>query len=300
MMTHMLAFLQLLRLPTVFTAMADILLGFLLTHDGIHSGNWPKFAGLLAASSGLYLAGMVFNDVFDVRQDARERPSRPIPSGRVSRQSAVLLGIGLMVAGVGAACTVGTSSLLVAAGLVPAILGYDAVLKRTPLGPLGMGTCRFLNVMLGASDIAEGANLWTNPQLLCAAGLGTYIVGVTWFARTEANFSSRWQLSGAMLVLLCGIGLLAGLVRQQTGAANPLIVLMMLAMFGTNVSLRAATAIADPTPQRVQPMIKLMLLSYVMLCATMIYWHTSDGRLALLAACLVVPALLLGKIIPMT
>ncbi len=76
------AYLQLVRLPAVFTAMADIVLGFVLANGALSP--FPEFAALLCASSALYLAGMVFNDFFDRRIDAVERPKRPIPSGRVS------------------------------------------------------------------------------------------------------------------------------------------------------------------------------------------------------------------------
>ncbi len=297
----MLAYLQLLRLPTVFTAMADIFLGFLLTHAGFEP--WPKFAGLLAASSCLYLAGMVFNDVFDVQQDLQERPTRPIPSGRVTRTAATILGGVLMIVGLQQANLVSERSLHVAVCLVPAILAYDGFLKRTPLGPLGMGTCRFLNVMLGASDVVSPA--WSaaasTPAFWCAVGLGIYIVGVTWFARTEAKESSRFQLTGALLTSMAGIGLLAGLARYHPDKAQNLFsVLTLLGLIAANVSLRAASAIAEPIPSKVQPMIKLMLLSYVMLCAAMVYWHTGNGPYAFSTACLVIPALLLGKIIPMT
>lgn len=68
----MYAILQLLRLPTLFTAMADIFLGYVLTHRVLDP--WPEFVGLLLASSGLYLAGMVFNDIFDRVQDAAKHP----------------------------------------------------------------------------------------------------------------------------------------------------------------------------------------------------------------------------------
>src|SRR5262245_21014757 len=91
-------FLQLLRLPNVFTAMADILLGFLLTHRRLEP--WPQFALVLAASSCLYLAGMALNDYFDREQDARERPFRPIPSGRVAARTALFIGAGLLGSGV--------------------------------------------------------------------------------------------------------------------------------------------------------------------------------------------------------
>jgi len=166
-----------------------------------------------------------------------------------------------------------------------------------------MGLCRFLNVLLGASDIPQlqWSEFVASSPFWCALGLGTYIVGVTWFARTEAKTSSRLQLVGAMLVVLGGIALLAWLTTTHVmHADNRMIVPLMFGMIAANVSLRAATAIADPTPDHVQPMIPLMLLSYVMLCATLVYWHTGNGQYALATACLVIPALLLKRVIPMT
>jgi len=295
------AYLQLIRLPTVFTAMADIFLGFILTHRSFQP--LDKFFALLGASCGLYLAGMVFNDIFDRKQDALERPNRPIPSGRVPLTAAVVLGSGLMLAGFGAALTVSFWSRAVATGLVVAILGYDGVLKRTPVAPLGMGLCRFLNVMLGASADAEYWNLgsyWARPQLVCAIGLGIYIVGVTWFARTEARQSSRAQLTAALAVLDAGVAILAWLICTWQGEADRNTSLLLLALVIGSLNLRAFTALSDPTPQRVQPMIKLMLLDYVMLDAALVYWHTANGELALATACLVVPAMLLGRFIAMT
>ena len=44
---------------------------------------------------------MVLNDVYDVETDARERPYRPIPSGRISLNKAQSLGYGLLLCGVG-------------------------------------------------------------------------------------------------------------------------------------------------------------------------------------------------------
>lgn len=294
----MLAYLRLLRLPTVFTAMADIVLGFLLVHRSLEP--WPKFLGLLGASCGLYLAGMVFNDVFDRKQDAIERPNRPIPSGQVSFAAAVLLGMALMAAGVGAAATVGQPSVLVALLLVAAILGYDAALKRTLLGPLAMGTCRSLNLLLGASDQAAWASVWQPPQWVVALGLGVYIVGVTWFARTEAKLSSRGQLRGALSVLLMGHAILAGLFLAWPGEGARYVALAMLAGIAAMLVRRANVAIADPVPARVQGMIKLFLLNYVMTAAAVVYWHTGNGPLFFGTACLVVPPMIISRVIPMT
>ena len=58
------------------------------------------------------------------------------------------------------------------------IYAYDCILKRTP-GPLAMGGCRFLNVLLGMSASPQP---WTAANYLVAAGIGIYIVGITWFA----------------------------------------------------------------------------------------------------------------------
>ena len=307
----MLAYLQLIRLPTVFTAMADIVLGYVLTHlfiVGPQGWNEPaKFFGLLASSCCLYLAGMVFNDVFDRKQDAEERPSRPIPSGRVSLVSAIVLGTVLMIAGVAAAATVTHVSLQVAGLLVVAILAYDVVLKRTPLAPLAMGLCRALNVMLGASGAHD---TWKPfflgpPQTYAAAFLGLYIVGVTLFARTEARTSNRWLLGLALLILDAAFGGLAWLVGFWPTGARVQVVWAMLCVIAFTLNRRAVAAIAEPSPEKVQLTVKVMLLSYVMLDATLVFWKMYEsGQVgtahALATAALVIPAILLARLIPMT
>src|SRR5262249_55021182 len=81
-----LPFARLLRLPNVFTAFADILLGT------IAAATWREnpfgAALLLLASGSLYCAGMVWNDYFDFEEDKRERPFRPIPAGQIARNTA--------------------------------------------------------------------------------------------------------------------------------------------------------------------------------------------------------------------
>src|SRR3954470_12055919 len=96
-----LASAQLVRLPNVFTAVADIFLAGVTTGAALdHFGPWSL---LVLASALLYSAGMVWNDYFDLEQDLRERPFRPLASGRVTKQAAFLLGTLLVVAGLVAA-----------------------------------------------------------------------------------------------------------------------------------------------------------------------------------------------------
>ena len=320
----MLAYLQLLRIPTVFTAMADIVLGFVLTHEFLYGPlpgpmegtierqigwNEPRsFLGLLIASSCLYLSGMVFNDIFDVQQDAAERPGRPIPSRRISVRSATILGISLIAAGLVSAALVSRVSLQVAIILVAAILSYDGLLKRTPLGPMAMGSCRFLNVLLGGSLQTDWLpNLLAQPLFGVAIGMGLYITGVTVFARTEARISSRWQLALAQVIMNAGFIALVWVMVSQPNRSPVDVPLAMLCVVAFSINRRAVEALRNPSPATVQGSIKVMLLSLVIIDSSLIYWYlnTADGAgygavHAICTSALVIPALLLSRAIPMT
>ncbi|MCA9077667.1 MAG: UbiA family prenyltransferase [Planctomycetaceae bacterium] len=304
-MTLIRPFLQLCRLPAVFTAMADIFLGYLLVHVALVSVREESpadFLLLLGTSAALYLSGMVWNDVFDRHVDAVERPNRPIPSGRVSVRAAVIFGSALMLTGLICAGFVGQKTLIVAGLLSACIMGYDGGLKRTILGPVAMGGCRFLNVILGASsDWLRFEQVWWRPQLWVAAGLGVYIVGVTWFARTEARQSSRVHLSLATVVVNLGLAMLIG---WMTLAPNPAVTpaLFVLAVIGLSINRRLLVAIADPSPQPVQTAIKTMLLSVIMLDATLVFAKLGQpgAGYAIATASLIIPAMMLGRWLRLT
>lgn len=294
------AYLQLVRLPAVFTAMADILAGFLLTHRTLEPHS--DLALLLVASSCLYLSGMVLNDVFDRDVDARERPGRPLPSGRVSVKSAVAISLLLILAGLTAAAFVRPRSLVLAAGLTLCIVAYDGYLKRTFLGPVAMGGCRFLNVMLGASA-TYFISVWVRPQLLVAGALGVYVAGVTWFSRQEARPGSRGQLASALGVVNLGLAGFVAFVATRPGAAvwpgsavpGPSVAIVPLAVILLTINRRAVAGLLDPSPQNVQAAVKLMILSIIMLDAVIVFFHTGSGWYGLLTASLLLPAMVLGR-----
>jgi 4-hydroxybenzoate polyprenyltransferase len=297
-MQKFLALLQLLRLPTVFTAMADIFLGFLLTRNTLEPA--LDFGMLLLASSCLYLAGMVLNDVFDRKIDAQERPGRPIPSGRISVRTASIIGCLLLLAGIGAAEIVSHQSLMIAAGLAACVLAYDGLLKQTFLGPAAMGGCRFLNVMLGASANEYAHLVWAQPQLPVAAAMGVYIMGVTWFARQEARESSRLQLGLAALVINAGLLGLVSFLAVRGGEVRFERVLLVFLVIVLTIDRRIILALINPIPQVVQSAIRTQLLSLVMLNATVILYKTGSLPYALITAALLVPAIVLARKIPMT
>lgn len=304
------AYLQLLRLPNVFTALADVLLGFLITQESAGDG-W-LLGALSATSACLYLAGMALNDVFDRDVDAMERPERPIPSGRVSLRAAKLLGWGLLAAGVSFGAIAGllvrpsaiqTSTLAIAAALAALVVAYDAFLKRTPLGPVAMGCCRALNVLLGMSASAVVA--WHPMQLWIASGLGLYVAGLTWFARQEATVSRRWQLSLAGIVMLAAIAGLSQFPRWADERLPPIMWpdyamrepwrwnALWLAIGGL-IGHRLLRAIFAPSPRDVQLAVKSAILSIVVFDAICCLGVRGAGP-ALTILLTLPPAMLLGR-----
>jgi len=189
----LLGILQLMRLPNIFTAMADVAMGFLFVKGDADLADWWVLGLLLGASSMLYVGGVVLNDVVDRELDAVERPHRPLPSGRVTLTAACIFSGILLLAGIalGWTAALAVGKLLpgiVASLLLACILIYNGLLKTTLLGPPTMGGCRMLNVLLGMS-VAGGS--FAAENWLVAGGIGLYIAGVTWFARTEAERSKR-------------------------------------------------------------------------------------------------------------
>jgi 4-hydroxybenzoate polyprenyltransferase len=256
---------------------------------------------LLLASACLYSGGMVWNDLFDVEQDRQERPFRPLPSGRVRPREALRLGAGLLAAGVLLAGLAGWlespgrwTPFVLALLLSAAILLYDGWLKRTWAGPLGMGACRFLNVLLGLAVVPGSIGSW---GLVLALAVGVYIVGVTWFARTEARASNQDQLLLAAGVMLAGLLLALPLPvlaanRAAPATTSPLFPYLLVA-YGFAVGIPVSRAIQQPSPSRVQAAVKVAVLGLVAFDAVLATALAGLAGLVLLV--LLPPALYLGR-----
>jgi 4-hydroxybenzoate polyprenyltransferase len=287
---------RLLRLPNVFTAFADIGLGLCataaLSPGSVNDAFAWKAALLLAASGMLYSAGMVWNDYFDLEEDKRDRPFRPIASGRVSIRTAVVIGVVLLVGGWVCAAATGRTGAFVGAALVAAILAYDARIKRTSAGPIGMALCRFLNVLLGLS-LADPTAMPVTTRLHLALTVGVYIVGVTWFARTEEKRSDPKVLARAALVMLAAALLaLAVATRVPPGTSSPLFPYLLVAA-GFWIGTPILAAVRKPTPDRVQAGARRSIFGLVVLDALLA--SVFVGTWGLLLVLLLPPALLLGK-----
>lgn len=294
-------YLQLIRLPNVFTAAADSLAGWLLVMGTFAEP--ARWLPLMGASMAIYAVGIVLNDLFDYRIDLAERPDRPLPSGRVSRRFASWLSVVLLAMGLGLAVESGSDASVVVAGLlIGCVVAYDAVLKRTVLGPLVMGTCRGLNVLLGMSQ-APGLG---GPTAWAVAGaMALFVVGVTWISRSETRSGevagpiAGWVLQNFALLALVGVAVLGGrfpgisMARSSRGLAllAGLAVLLAVAFVVNRANL---AAVREPIPARLQSAVKTGVLSLVWLNVGIVA-AVRGPLMALAVAALWLPAFVLGK-----
>jgi 4-hydroxybenzoate polyprenyltransferase len=173
----------------------------------------PQAAGLAAVSVCFYWAGMSANDWVDRDLDARERPGRPIPSGRVTPGTALGIAVTLTGAGLGlAGLAGGRRALAVAVALAGTVWWYDCAAKHTAAGPAAMAACRGLDLLLGASPGPgpRAAGRWraAGPALTVAAH--TYTVTAL----------SRREVTGGGPVL--PVATLASTAAVAAAAAAPL------------------------------------------------------------------------------
>ena len=250
------AYLELLRPPNVVTAIADVLAGYAVAGRAQPAA----LPWLIVASVCLYAGGVVLNDFFDRAVDAIERPERPIPSGRVSPTAAATIGGGLLIAGMLAAIGASARSAGVAAAIASFVLLYDARAKRHAIaGPMCMGVCRGLNLLLGVS--ANGAALRAHwPIGLLSV---VYIAAVTAVSRGEVH-GGRANVATFALVSL--VLVLAGLTTVALGSTTGrFAALVLVAVLAYRVVPPYWQVRKEPNPVVIRQAVKAGVLSLMLL-----------------------------------
>lgn len=183
------------NLPTVWT---NVLAGIVLSGGG---GSPGLIVLIILSLTLFYVGGMFLNDAFDRKVDARERPGRPIPSGRVSAAAVFSWGFGMLGSGVlllaiaGYATAEGAEWRPAAAGLALAgsITLYNAWHKGNPISPLIMGLCRMLVYLTAGYTVARDlpAGLFLGAGVLLC-----YLIGLTFAAKQENlnRITNLWPL----------------------------------------------------------------------------------------------------------
>lgn len=236
-----------MRLPAVLTVPGDVFVGAAMAGRRIG----PRALVLTVSSSCLYLAGMALNDWADREVDGRQRPDRPIPSGRVTPEFAWRLSVGLTGAGLAvAALAGGRSALAVAVPLAGAVWLYDLVAKQTPVGPAAMAACRTLDVLLGA----RAGRL--RQALPAGAVVGGHTLVVSGLSRREAEGSRpqlvRLALMGTATVTVAAAVVSARRARRGWRAGRAAVTVSALAAYAGVVGRAQLGAMRDPSPATVQ------------------------------------------------
>jgi 4-hydroxybenzoate polyprenyltransferase len=183
-------YLQLMRPANLVTAIADILAGlslakFIFSTDTL---SIQTIILLSVSTVGLYGGGVVFNDVFDAELDAIERPERAIPSGKVSKQNATILGFLLLAIGIFCASMVSFESMIIAFSVAVLALVYDKFGKHHAFfGPINMGLCRGGNLLLGMSVMISSLHQFWWIGIIPVL----YIAAITMISRGEVHGGNR-------------------------------------------------------------------------------------------------------------
>ncbi len=268
-------YFQLARPANLPTAAADIfagvaISGFLFT-DGLTGDQAMAFCLLVFSSIFLYAGGVVLNDVFDHKVDSIERPERPIPSQRVPVRAAAVYGAILLVLGIVLAFLVNPVSGFLAITLAFFIVLYDAVAKKHAFfGPLNMGLCRGLNLVLGISFIGIVQYWWF------AAIPITYIFAITLISRGEVNGQNKSHIIWASI--LYAFVIMAAIMIIASITDNLVYAMPFLFLFAFLVYRPLLKAYRENSPANIKKAVISGVLSLIVLDAALsvgfsVWWY---------------------------
>lgn len=262
----LLGYARLARPANLPTAAADILAGVAVAgffSNGRHSDILTFIPGtdilyLVFASIFLYAGGVILNDVFDYRIDTVERPERPIPSGLISLKSAAIYGGTVLATGIILAFLVHNLSGWVAASLAGTILLYDAVAKKHGFfGPLAMGVCRGLNLILGMSVLGILNHSWMGIIPII------YIFAITLISRGEVHGQNKNHI--ILAAVLYGTVIIAVLSLAYMYTDTIVFTVLFLLFFSILIFRPLIKAYSVNSPQNIKKAVMAGVLSLIVL-----------------------------------
>ncbi len=271
-------YLQLVRIPGIFTAFSNILLGFFVSQET--NIDWFSLGPLLLSSGFLYMAGMILNDYFDYETDKNERPTRPLPSGQISKKKALVLGTMFLIFANISLSLVEIQSLFLSLMMTGLILGYNIKAKKIPLlGISNLASIRFLNVILGATAVSLSLEI-----VLIAIPIAIFVAAISVLGRTETIFTTKKTTIPNTLLILATITYIA-VISLNTAKYEHLI---FLGLFIVAVFL-PTFIYKEKTITSIQKKVTFQLLALVILDATLLSAF-SEISYAILCLSLYIPA----------
>lgn len=150
-------FFELLRPVNCLMAAIGTMIG---AWAGMH-GLFLNTAILLAMVSAFVIcgAGQTINDYFDLAVDRKKKPNRPIPSGKISPNTALFFSLGLFAIGIILAALINTESLAIATVFSGLLLVYSWKMKKVKiLGNIIVSLATAFTLLFGAS-VAQNYSL---------------------------------------------------------------------------------------------------------------------------------------------
>lgn len=293
--------LRLMRPANIITAISDIWAGVAVAASmaGAQAASSTGVVILLTLSTvGLYGGGVVLNDVFDAELDRVERPERPIPRGVITVKAGALFGILLLAVGIGAAAFVHTPvsfslSVILAIAIAIFSITYDKWMKHHPaFGPVNMGVCRGLNLLLGMSIMTAAVAAYWYIAFIPVV----YIAAITMISRGEVQGGNKKALYGAVIFYFVVIG---GILLTGYGKGNLWLTLVFLVVFAGMIFPPLVRAIKNPEAQRIGKAVKAGVISLIVMNAG---WAAAFGmwHYGLLILLLLPFSLVLGKLFAVT
>ncbi|MBA4167363.1 MAG: UbiA-like protein EboC [Chitinophagaceae bacterium] len=313
-MNRFIGYLRLTRLANIVTAVSDILAGAaiagslisVIDFNGEHPGrsfiSQPgivhQILFLMFATACLYGGGVVLNDVFDAELDKTERPERPIPSGLISKNAASIFGSLLLLAGIIAAWLsdpvhVFSLSAWLATSIALASVIYDKWGKHNNLlGPLNMGLCRALNLLLGMSVSAYAVYVYWPLALVPMV----YIAAITMISRGEVHGGKKTTLYAAAFLYLLVI---SAIIYFAFISRNLLVTLPFLIIFSILIFPSLKKAIHKPEGPRIGKAVKSGVIALIAMNAS---WAAASGEIyfAILILLLLPLSLFLARLFAVT
>ena len=255
-------FFRLMRPANIVTSVADVLAGIAISGYFLtFETDYLPVLMLCISTIGLYGGGIVFNDVFDADLDKIERPERAIPSGAVKLNEAIFLGAFLLLSGIAAAFTIAALSGIIAILIAFFALLYNKYSKHHSfLGPLNMGLCRGLNLLLGVSIIASALHEWYFLGLIPLI----YIFSITMISQGEVHGSNRNKLyAGAFLYLL----VISSMLYLSFNKGQLIIALFFIIPFAWMIFRPLFIAIKEPLGKNIGKAVKAGVISLILMDA---------------------------------
>ncbi|MDE1830404.1 MAG: UbiA family prenyltransferase [Thaumarchaeota archaeon] len=285
-------YLQLARLPNVFTSPTNILAGYFILTP-LSEANFINLAILMTSSAFFYVAGVIFNDYFDMELDKKERPFRPLPSDAISKERALQIAIGFMGSALILAFIVSWTSFTIAVFLSCMIFAYDYKLKHSRiLNPITIGGTRFLNVILGASTAIQLPLVTGFSHLIFVAiCVFVYVIVIAFFSSKElSGMRSKSQiialfLTNYAIVIAIGIAIVFDILKPSS--------LLILVPFTVIISLIFRYSISG-NAVRIQNTIKNLVISIIILDSIFVT-GTTGLPIGLMTLLFLVPSIILSR-----